>query len=674
MNILIPHSWLLDYLETDATPKKIAECLSLCGPSIDKLEKVGDDWIYDIEVTTNRVDMMSVYGIAREAAVILPQFGYKATLKGQALKNSKTWPSRKLEINKFVSDEINKFVSNEIKITNNPKLCKRILAIKLEGVHLGKSPLYIQERLNKVGQRPLNNAIDITNYVMWEIGHPLHVFDYDRIVNKKILVREAKKGELLVTLDDKKYTLGGGEVIFDDGKGEIIDLPGIMGTANTVVTPDTKNVLLWIESIDPTRIRRASMTLGIRSQAAILNEKGVDAELGLPAIKRAVELFRQITKSQIRSRLVDIYPTPYMPINIKTTKTFIDARLGVNIDKKQIKSILSGLEFKADWSGNNLEVSVPSFRANDVSIPEDIIEEIARIHGYHKMPSILPQGALPEPPASSPFNFERKIKNILKGWGGVEIYTLSLVSEAFVEKTALKLKNPLGKESEYLRISLMPSLKEASSINSGEKEPFHIFEVANVYIPRGSTAKTGLPQLPEEKMTLAGIFVNYEFRESKGIIESLFNELNIKVEFMQEDSKEFLPIQRLVIKYNSCTLGQFGVLEQGNYVYYEFDLEILKAVSSPFSTFKPIPKYPAQIEDITLSLPSRTKVGELVAAISSVSKFLCNVELSDIYKDKHTFRIWYQHPDKTLTDSEVQELRNKILKEVKNKFGATLTA
>jgi phenylalanyl-tRNA synthetase beta chain len=175
-------------------------------------------------------------------------------------------------------------------------------------------------------------------------------------------------------------------------------------------------------------------------------------------------------------------------------------------------------------------------------------------------------------------------------------------------------------------------------------------------------------------MTLAGIFVNYEFRESKGIIESLFNELNIKVEFIQEDSKEFLPIQRLLIKYNSRTIGQFGVLEQGNYVYYEFDLEILKAVSSLFSTFKPIPKYPSQIEDITLSLPSRTKVGEMIAAISSISKFLTNVELSDIYKDKHTFRIWYQHPDKTLTDSEVQELRNKILKEVKNKFGATLTA
>ena len=255
MNILIPHSWLSDFLETNAKPEKIAEFLSLCGPSVEKLEKVGDDWVYDIEVTTNRVDMMSVYGVAREASVILPQFGYQARLK-------KYNPD---EINKFVSHKINKFVSDEIKgggkldfkISNNPALCKRILAIKLENVELGPSPSWLSSRLSKVGQRPLNNAIDITNYVMWEIGHPIHVFDYDRLKRQKILVREAKKGESLTTLDGIKYNLNGGEVIFDDGAGEIIDLPGIMGTANTVVTPETKNVLLWIESIEPVRIRRA---------------------------------------------------------------------------------------------------------------------------------------------------------------------------------------------------------------------------------------------------------------------------------------------------------------------------------------------------------------------------------------------------------------------------------
>jgi len=673
MQILIPHSWLLDYLETDATPKKIAECLSLCGPSIDRLEKVGDDWIYDIEVTTNRVDMMSVRGIAREASVILPQFGYvgrlKPYLKGETLKNLKVSPWR----NKILN--INKFVSDEIKITNNPKLCKRILAIKLEEVHLRKSPLYIQDRLNKVGQRPLNNAIDITNYVMWEIGHPLHVFDYDRIVNKKIIVREAKKGETLITLDDKKHTLHGDEVVFDDGTGEIIDLPGIMGTKNTVVREDTKNVLLWIESIDPQRIRRASMGLEIRSQAAILNEKGVDPELGLFAINRAVDLFKRVTKARIGSQLIDINPSPYVPKIVKTTKSFIYERLGVNIDKNQITTMLSGLEFKANWKGNNLDVIVPSFRANDVSVPEDIIEEVARIYGYHKFPSKLMQGFLPEKIPDSPFHFENNIKNTLRGWAGVEIYTSSLVAKELLDKGALKLTNPLGKDTEYLRTSLLSSLIEAANQNAGEKESFHLFEMANVYLPAG---RQGLPRrvpsgtLPQEKMTLAGIFVNYNFRKSKGIIEAFLNDLNIKALFEPEDSAHFLPSKRIKILDGKTYLGQFGFIDSQGHIYYEFEVDALREKSIQHKTFKPIPKYPAQIEDITLVLPSRTKVGEVMAVISMVSKFINKAELTDIYKDSYTFRIWYQHPEKTLTDTEVKEIRNNFLQEVNKKFGANL--
>jgi len=663
MNIKIPHSWLIEFLETNARPEKIGECLSLCGPTVERIEKTKDDAIYDIEVTTNRVDLMSVYGIAREASVILPQFGYKAKLKpylkGQAFESSK-----KLEINKFVSDEI--------KITNNVKLCKRILAVKLEGVNLGPSPSWLSERLIKVGQRPLNNAIDITNYVMWEIGHPIHVFDFDRLSNKKIIVREAKKGESLITLDGVKYTLKGGEVVFDDGKGEIIDLPGIMGTANSVVTPNTNNVLLWIESIDPTRIRRASMGLGIRTQAAILNEKQVDPELGMPAILRAVELFEKIAKARTASKLVDIYPSPYIPQKIKTTKTFIDERLGINIDKNQIKSILSNLEFRASWSRNNLEVEVPSFRAQDVAIPEDITEEVARIYGYHKFPSMLMQGAIPEKLHDSPFDFENKIKNILKGWGGVEVYTFSMIPKESVEKRALKLTNPLGKDSEYMRTSLMPSLIEAANQNSGEKEPFHLFEIANVYLPRRSITKTGLPLLPEEKMMLAGIFSQYNFRDSKGVVELLLRDNKIDYSFEPLDSTFFAPGRRVEIRSGKVYLGQFGILDGEDFIYYEFDCETLRRVSATTIPYKLLPKYPPQIEDITLVLPQRTKVGDVIISIKSVSHLINEVELIDIFKDAYTFRIWYQNPKKTLSDAEVEEIRNTVLGEVKKKFGATI--
>ncbi len=232
MNILIPDSWLRDYLKTKATPKQIKDCLSLCGPSVERIYTVNGETVYDIEITTNRVDAYSVRGIAREAAVILPQFGIDAKMLSVDSVDLKGREYRKAH-------------PLDISIDNTHGFCGRILAMKLGSVRIGQSPKWMQRRLQLVGQRPINNLIDITNYVMWEIGHPVHAFDYDRLTQKKIIVREAKKGEHAVTLDNIHHTFMGGELIFDDGKGEIIDIPGIMGTANTVVTDGTKNVLLF---------------------------------------------------------------------------------------------------------------------------------------------------------------------------------------------------------------------------------------------------------------------------------------------------------------------------------------------------------------------------------------------------------------------------------------------
>jgi len=647
MNIKIPHSWLSQYLKTDAAPIKIAEALSLSGPSVEKVENIGNDFVYDIEVTTNRVDMMSVYGIAREASVILPQFGYKAQLK-------------KYDQKSIISSKHLNLI-----IVNNPKLCKRVLAVKLENVNLGKSPDWLTKQLNRVGQRPLNNAIDITNYVMWEIGHPLHVFDYDRITSKKIIIREAKKGEVLITLDGVKVILRGGEVVFDNGQGEIIDLPGIMGTANTVVTPSTKNILLWIESIDPLRIRKASMGLSIRSQAAILNEKQVNPELGLPAILRAVSLFKKITGALVASKLIDIYPNHYQEVKVNTSHDFINDRLGINLEKKKITHILNGLSFSTSWNGNKLKVGVPSFRSSDIRLAEDIVEEVARIYGYRNLPSELMAGSLPEELTDSPFSFESMLKQIMKGWGGIEVYTSSLVPKNYIEGNALVLKNPLGTDSEYLRTSLMPSLINAATQNAGKKDSFHLFEVANIYKPR-------INNLPEERMNLAGIIVNTNYRQAKGILESFLSEINIKAVYVQEDSKHFLPSKHLSIKTNGRILGSFGVLEKDYSIYYEFDITKLRKASKIVTKFIPIPKYPAQIEDLTLVLPERTKVGEVINTIDSTNKRVTRVELGDIYEDAYTFRIWYQDPKKTLTDKEVDSIRKEILTKLKKKFGASI--
>lgn len=677
MNIIIPDSWLREFLETKATPKQIAKYVSLCGPTVDRLNKVGKDWVYDIEVTTNRVDAMSVMGIAREAAAILPRFGIKAKfrkggtskfLKGRTFSNmrpNKVGPSQFRQGGTFLKSKTFKVPPLDIKVVNNPKLCHRILAIKLENVQLGPSPKWMQDRLIKVNQRPLINAIDITNYVMWELGHPIHAFDYDRITKKKIIVREAKKGEKLTTLENEEYILKGGEVVFDNGKGEIIDLPGIMGTANTVVTKNTKNVLLWIESVKAEKIRQASMGLAIRSQAAVLNEKHVDLELGIAAILRGVELFENTTKAKVASKLLDIYPKKPKTKDLKLKKDFIDQRLGVDIPKKDIANFLAPLGFKTKWTTNNLNVTIPTFRAHDMSIPEDIVEEVARIYGYHNLPSKLMDTVIPDKPTDQSFEFENKIRHVLSGLGGSEVYTLSLVPKDYVIGKALQLSNSLGSDSEYLRTSLMKSLIQAAKKNSGVKDPFHLYELANVYLPQKN-------DLPNEKMMLAGIFSNYDFREAKGVVEALLNKLHTKASQEISEMKGFVPSKRVDFVINGKVIGSFGTLEESGYIYYEFGVETLKKHHVPLPKYKPAPKFPPQIEDITFKLPDKTIVSEVIQMIKGVNSHIASVELTDIFKSAHTFRVHYQHPKKTLNDEEVEVIRKKILKKVKTKFGATV--
>ncbi len=646
MDILIPDEWLREYLITNAKPSQIMRYLSLCGPTVDRLQGKRKDTSYQIEVTTNRVDSASVLGIAREAAAILPRFGFTGRLK------------------KIPQAKLSKFKKLDFHIKNNSSLCKRILAIKLSNVVIKDSPDWMKKRLEATGQRPLNNIIDITNYVMWEVGHPVHVFDYDKLTEKTIVVREADCGESLINLDGKKHILFGGEVVFDDGTGEIIDLPGIMGTKNSVVGPTTKNILLWIESVDAVKIRQASMAHMIRTQAAILNEKSVDPELGLTAILRAVDLYKKLANAQQSSDLFDLNETPFKTKVIKLNKGFIDKLIGVSLPKKDIKEYLTPLGFDVSWHASELQVRIPSYRAYDINIPEDVVEEIARIYGYHNLPSELMSGKIPGGLANPTFSFELKLKNLLSGWGGVEVYNYSLVPADWVEKNALKVANPLGTDSEYLRTNLRSSLMASAKANSGERDPFHIFEIANVYIPKKGN-------LPDEKMYLAGIFSNYDYRAAKGIIEALLTKLNINYHFAAEDSVYFEASKRVNILADSSKIGEFGVLDEGNYIYYEFEIEKLKSVSKPISRYIPLPKYPPQIEDLTLILPEKTRVGEVISSIKSQDKLIYSVELTEIFKDSYTFRIQYLDARKTLTDKEVEEIRNKILTDLKKKFGVT---
>mgnify|MGYP001597959703 FL=1 len=528
MDLLIPNGWLKEFLETSASVKQIAECLSLCGPSVERVTQTEGDSVYSIEVTTNRVDSASVYGIAREASSILPRFGIKATLLP-------------IEVS-FDQKSVGSVGYFNTKV--DPLLCTRFSAILLKDFKIKSSPSWMIERLKQVGERVINNIVDISNYVMYELGQPVHTFDYDKILGAKIILRESKKGEKIITLDGKKHTLPGGDIVIEDGSGKLIDLCGIMGGLNSAVDGNTKNVLLFVQTYNPINIRKTSMFLAHRTEAAVLFEKTLDPELVTLGIKRGIDLFVKLTEGKPEKEILDIYPLPYKPKKLSMKLEFIRKVLGIEIPKQDINKMLTPLGFETSWKRNTLEVTVPSWRANDIEISEDIIEEVVRIYGYHNLPSTLMEGKIPDIIINSSFGFESKLKNILKGYGGTEVYTPSLVPKNWIRQNALKLKNPLGSDSEYLRTSLMPSLVFAAKENSSEKDSFHLFEISNVYLPKKGN-------LPDEKITLAGIFANTDFRKTKGIVESLLEELNVIYSVDQEDSMFYSASKRIVFKSSS---------------------------------------------------------------------------------------------------------------------------
>ena len=642
MDLLIPNSWLKKHLDTKATPSEISKYLSLCGPSIERTKRTDDgDYIYSVEVTTNRVDTASISGIAREAAAILPRFGISTKLRNAKFQITNA---------KFVKKV------NYLDVTVDPKLCPRFTAVLIKNVIVKESPKEIKDLLEKVGVRPINNIVDVSNYIMHELGQPVHTFDYDKIENGKMLLRESKKGELVKTLDGKEFKLDGGDIVIEGSKGNLIDLCGIMGGESSAIGNNTKNVLLFVQNYNQHKIRKTSMNLGQRTEAAVLFEKGLDSENVTPAILSAISMIEKLSGGKAENEILDIYPSPFKGKTVSTTIEEINKIIGINVPQKDITNYLTNLGFSTNWNKNKLEVNVPSYRANDINIREDIAEEVARIYGYFKLPGVLMDGPLPKPKINDDFKFEANVKQLLKSLGATEIYNLSLT-----DKGQVKLKNPLGPDTAYLRDNLQDSLIKNVKDNPQEKGDLHIFEISNIYIPRKN-------DLPTEQLMLTGIIRHNNYRQNKGIVETLLNELNIEYTERLEDGGNYLPNQRIVIKSDKAILGEYGNLENGLFLY-NFDMQKLMDAKRVSRKYKEINKYPPQVEDITLELPEKTFVGDVITEIIKTNKLVVSVTLIDIYEANYTFNIEYQSEDHTLTDKEVEGIRNKILSSLKSKFG-----
>ncbi|MCC6711621.1 MAG: phenylalanine--tRNA ligase subunit beta [Candidatus Pacebacteria bacterium] len=650
MNILIPHKWLLEQLQTELKPEKIQEYVSLCGPSVERIYQRGNDHVYDIEITTNRVDSMSVRGVAREAAVILEQFGIKAKLNKLTTKKIKTNPKINLPLPKIVDKN---------------KLCKRTLCVVLKDVQRTSTPKWMADRLTQIEQNVHESIIDITNYVTHELGHPIHAFDYDNIMELggEIHVTEAVKGDKFTTLDGENYTCVGGEVVFKNQAGVIIDLPAIKGTANSSINDNTKNVLLWIESIAPKKVRFASMTHAIRTVAAQLSEKGIDPNLAEPTFMRAIELYQDLCQVQVASEIYDNFTKTETKKTIIIDLARIYEYLGIEIPKQQIINILKKLECDVTAVNKTLHIAPPTFRT-DLNIPADIVEEIARIYGYHNLPSVLMPTAIPlKKPTDLNFEFEEKIKHFLATLGWFEVYSYSMVSEELANHSGYKLSehlslaNSLTEDKVYLRRSLIPSLLEIVANNTQENN-LAIFELANVYHPQEN-------DLPNETLHLAMVSQK-PLRETKGDLLALLN----KFYLTEVSIDQALDENQGKILVGKTIIGKLWLAN--NSICLEIEIKQLLPLIKFHPTYQPLPKTASVKETLTFTLPEKTLVGKIVESIKNLDPNIQSVDLADIYKQNHTFSIEYWNAKQNLANDDIKPIRQKIVKEVEKKYSAKL--
>jgi phenylalanyl-tRNA synthetase beta chain len=651
MNIKILDSWLREHVKTDASPKKIGELLSLTSVGVERIEKYKNDIVYDIEVTTNRPELMSVMGLAREAATVLPQNGIKAKLV-----------EHKLEMPKVSIKN-----SPEMHINIDPKLVRRVMAVVME-VTIKDSTQTIKDRLESSDIRSLNNVIDVTNYIMRETGHPTHAFDYDRLKNHTLNIRESKKGEKMRTLDKKDYVLTGGDIVADDGTGEINDLLGVMGTENSVVTKDTKRILFFIDSVEPNHIRKTSMEYGIRTEAAVLNEKGLNPEHAQRAFIMGIKLFQKVADAKIVSNIIDLYPEKPKSNVIKVTEEKINQVVGIQIPLKQSIDILTKLGFEVKQKDTTLEVTVPpELTGEDMLIPEDLIEEIARIYGYHNIPNKLPAiiEASPVHLEENEFYWEDRVRDAFKYWGFTEVYTYPMVSEELSVKPVeqvVKIQNQLSDDMVYMRRSLIPGLQQIVKDNL-DHDVIKIFEIANVYEKNGKN-------LPKQLLRLGGLIrkPKVSFYEAKGYLEQLFEDTGIA-----NTSWKLLDGDRYgaTVYVGKEELGVVEIIDDHT-VDFELDFGIMLKHVVLKKVYKPISKFPPIVEDMAVIAPANILTGDLMDAIAKQSALITDVSLLDKYKETRTFHIVYQSYTKNLTDKEVGGVREKIIKMLKDKYQAVL--
>lgn len=650
-----------------------------------------NDVVLEFELTANRADCFSVFGLVREIAAITG--------------NKLHFPE--IKVNEDDNTKLNDIFSVEIA---DPDLCSRFSTRMLKNVKIGPSPEWMQQRLEGAGIRSINNVVDVTNFVMIELGHPMHAYDYDKITGKKLIARRAIEGEELHTLDDTSRKAKGEMLVIADSE-KAAGLAGIMGGFETEITDTTTTVVLESADFYGPCIRRTARACGLSSEASGRFERGVDSETTIKALDRAAQLLQEMGACTVCEGIVDVYPNPKQANYVTFTPEQINNHLGTNIAKDVMLNIITSVGFDVTKDENDeITVKVPSWR-NDVTCMADISEEIARLHGFDKIKSTLPNGVSMQGTQSAKQTFIDKVKASLSSQGLYETISFALTNEETFNKLnipqdsplrkAVPIMNPLSDEYPLVRTTLLSSIFDNLARNLARKnDDVALFEVGSVFFPKALP----VTELPDEVVKIAGAITGrrnaqgwnqtndmVDFYDAKGIIEELLANLRVTrytvetgTHYAMHPGKTALfkkgrDVIATVGEVHPAVLSAYGITKP---VYiFELDATIVMKYMAKDLKYKALPKYPATSRDLAMLVDVDVNAADIEKAMTKAAgQNLTQITLFDVYTGKQVeegkkslaFSLTFQSNDKTLTDAEIDPAIEKIVAKLQKDFNANL--
>ncbi len=633
-----------------------------------------DDHVVEFEITPNRPDCLSVIGLAREASAT---FGKELHLHTPEIQGC--------------GDSIANYVDIEIE---DGDLCPRYTARLVKNVKIQPSPAWMRERLRNSGVRPINNIVDITNYVMLEYGQPMHAFDYRYVKGGKIVVRRAEEGEELTTLDGSVRKLNPNMLVIAD-EHRAVGLAGIMGGLNSEIVSDTADVVFESANFDGTTIRRTALALGMRTEASAKYEKGLDPLNTLPAVERACELVELLGAGEVVDGVIDILNYVPQPRVLKLEPEKINALLGTDIAAEEMVSILKKLDFQVEGD----QVTVPSWRS-DVEAMADLAEEVARFHGYNNIPTTLMRGQTTRGGYSPEQELERALGAVCRACGYDEIITYSFISPTYYDKIrwasddprrqSFKILNPLGEDTSIMRTTVLPSMLEILTRNYNFRNKCaKLYEVGRIYLPGGAD---GLA-VEKKVLSLGAYGEGMDFFALKGAVEAILGEIraaNVTFEAPQIPNPSYHPGRCAQVLVNGQEVGVFGQIHplvaqnygvDAEFYCAELDFDQLMCGKGPDPQYVPLPKFPAVTRDIAVVCGEAVTVGALEDCIRRGAKgLLKEVTLFDIYRGKGVaegkksvaFNLVLRADDRSLTAEEADADVKAILETLEKELGAVL--